>query len=111
MRDYIHVADLAEAHILAVDAARAGEHTIYNLGSGTGFSVQQVISSCERVTGLPISAEHAPRRAGDPAVLIASSARAVEELKWAPQRTDLDRIVADAWDFLRGLGDRSHAAR
>ncbi|MDI6629332.1 MULTISPECIES: UDP-glucose 4-epimerase GalE [Rhodococcus] len=111
VRDYIHVADLAEAHILAVDAAQPGEHTIYNLGSGTGFSVHEVISSCERVTGLPIAVEHAPRRAGDPAVLIASSSRAVEELKWTPELTDLDRIVADAWTFLQQLGDRSHAAR
>ncbi|GHP15645.1 UDP-glucose 4-epimerase [Rhodococcus sp. NKCM2511] len=111
VRDYIHVADLAEAHILAVDAAQPGRHSIYNLGSGTGFSVDEVISSCKRVTGLPIAVEHAPRRLGDPAVLIASSARAVEELRWTPELTDLDRIVSDAWDFLQQLGDRSHAAR
>jgi len=110
VRDYIHVADLAEAHILAVDAAQPGRHSIYNLGSGTGFSVDEVISSCKRVTGLPIAVEHAPRRLGDPAVLIASSARAVEELHWTPELTDLDRIVSDAWDFLQQLGDRSHAA-
>lgn len=111
VRDYIHVADLAEAHILAVDAAQPGRHSIYNLGSGTGFSVDEVISSCKRVTGLPIAVERAPRRLGDPAVLIASSARAVEELHWTPELTDLDRIVSDAWDFLQQLGDRSHAAR
>lgn len=110
VRDYIHVADLAEAHILAMDAAAPGEHTVFNLGSGTGFSVHEVISSCRRVTGLPITVEHAPRRAGDPAVLIASSARAVQELGWEPKLTDLDVIVSDAWTFLRELGDRSHAA-
>ncbi len=110
VRDYIHVADLAEAHILALDSSEAGNHRIYNLGSGTGFSVSEVIDACSRVTGLPIPVEHAPRRAGDPAVLIASSDRAVAELGWTPQFTDLDVIVSDAWTFLKNLGDRSHAA-
>ncbi|MFF0814035.1 UDP-glucose 4-epimerase GalE [Rhodococcus sp. NPDC003318] len=111
VRDYIHVLDLAEAHLLALDRAAAGIHSIYNLGSGAGFSVREVISACERVTGLPIAAEDAPRRAGDPAVLVASSNRAIEELGWRPAHTDLDEIVADAWTYLKDLGDRSHAAR
>lgn len=111
VRDYIHVADLAEAHVLALESAKPGRHRIYNLGSGTGFSVHEVISSCRRVTGLPIDVENAPRRAGDPAVLIASSERAVDELGWSPKLTELDVIVADAWSYLQGLGDRSHAAR
>ncbi len=110
VRDYIHVQDLAEAHILALESSEAGTHRIYNLGSGTGFSVTQVIDACKRVTGLPITVEEAPRRAGDPAVLIASSDRAVAGLGWRPQFTDLDVIVSDAWTFLKSIGDRSHAA-
>lgn len=111
IRDYIHVTDLADAHVLAIEAAQPGSHRIYNLGSGTGFSVQEVITACARVTGLPIAVEQAPRRAGDPAVLIASSDRAVADLGWSPQLTDLDVIVSDAWAFLQSLGDRSHAAQ
>jgi len=111
VRDYIHVLDLADAHLLALESSVAGRHRIYNLGSGAGFSVREVISACARVTGLPIAAEDAPRRAGDPAVLIASSDRAVDELGWRPAHTDLDEIVSDAWTYLQALGDRSHAAR
>ncbi|MBY6410963.1 UDP-glucose 4-epimerase GalE [Rhodococcus sp. BP-252] len=111
VRDYIHVADLAEAHILALESSAAGSHRIYNLGSGTGFSVKEVIEACTRVTGLDIPVEEAPRRAGDPAVLIASSDRAIADLGWKPQFTDLDVIVSDAWTFLQELGDRSHAAK
>lgn len=111
VRDYIHVLDLAEAHLLALTSSQPGRHRIYNLGSGAGFTVREVISACERVTGLPIAAEDAPRRAGDPAVLIASSARAIAELGWQPQHTDLDEIVSDAWTYLQALGDRSHAAQ
>ena len=111
VRDYIHIRDLADAHLLALESSSPGTHRIYNLGSGSGFSVREVISSCERVTGKPIKAEDAPRRAGDPAVLIASSARAIDELGWTPRHTDLDEIVADAWEFLTALGDRSHALR
>ncbi|MCJ0902667.1 UDP-glucose 4-epimerase GalE [Rhodococcus sp. ARC_M6] len=111
VRDYIHVLDLAEAHLLALESATPAEHRIYNLGSGTGFSVREVIASCARVTGLPINVEDAPRRLGDPAVLIASSDKAIAELGWTPTRTDLDVIVADAWQFLQDLGAASHAAR
>ncbi|MEV0946406.1 UDP-glucose 4-epimerase GalE [Rhodococcus sp. NPDC049939] len=111
IRDYIHVLDLAEAHILALESSVEGHHRIYNLGSGAGFSVREVISACARVTGLPIAVEDAPRRAGDPAVLVASSARAIKELGWRPEHTDLDEIVADAWSYLKELGDRSHAAK
>ncbi|WP_137724774.1 UDP-glucose 4-epimerase GalE [Prescottella subtropica] len=111
VRDYIHVLDLAEAHLLALESSQPGRHRIYNLGSGAGFTVREVISACARVTGLPIAAEDAPRRAGDPAVLIASSEKAIAELGWRPAHTDLDEIVADAWTYLQALGDRSHAAR
>ncbi|MGV9677415.1 UDP-glucose 4-epimerase GalE [Nocardia sp. NPDC003482] len=111
VRDYIHIRDLADAHLLALAQSRPGEHRIFNLGSGTGFSVREVISACERVTGRTIAAVDAPRRAGDPAVLVASSERAVAELGWRPRHNDLDEIVSDAWDFLRSLGDRAHSAR
>lgn len=110
VRDYIHVSDLAEAHILALETGSSGTHRILNLGSGTGFSVREVIDACARVTGLPIAVEDAPRRAGDPAVLIASSDRAIAELGWSPTKTDLDVIVSDAWSYLQNLGDRAHAA-
>jgi len=99
VRDYIHVDDLAEAHLLALEHAVPKQHRIYNLGSGTGFSVRQVIDTCRAVTGHPLPAQTAPRRAGDPAVLVASSERAHHELGWRPSRTELDRIVTDAWEF------------
>jgi UDP-glucose 4-epimerase len=101
VRDYIHVDDLAAAHLLALEHAPAGGHLICNLGNGTGFSVREVVDACRRVTGHPIPAEVAPRRAGDPAVLVASAARARTELGWKPERGDLDGIVADAWAFAR----------
>jgi UDP-glucose 4-epimerase len=110
IRDYIHVHDLAQAHVLALESAVAGRHAIFNLGSGTGFSVRQVISACAEVTGLDIPIVEAPRRAGDPAVLIASSDKAIADLGWYPERTDLPVIVADAWEFTRALGDRAHSA-
>ena len=101
IRDYIHVADLADAHLLALKHAAAGEHRIYNLGNGTGFSVLEVIEACRQVTGHAIPAHVAPRRAGDPSVLVAGSDRAREELGWKPERTDLAGIVGDAWAFTR----------
>ncbi|MBL1099011.1 UDP-glucose 4-epimerase GalE [Streptomyces coffeae] len=99
VRDYIHVADLAEAHLLALDAAASGEHLICNLGNGNGFSVREVIETVRRVTGHPVPETVAPRRGGDPAVLVASAERAKERLGWRPSRTDLAGIVADAWEF------------
>jgi UDP-glucose 4-epimerase len=99
IRDYIHVDDLAAAHLLAVANAEPGTHAVYNLGSGTGFSVREVIEACRTVTGHPIPAVTAPRRAGDPAVLIASSDAARAALGWSPERTDITTIVADAWRF------------
>ncbi|AOS62547.1 UDP-glucose 4-epimerase GalE [Actinoalloteichus hymeniacidonis] len=102
VRDYIHVTDLADAHLLALKHATAGEHRIYNLGNGTGFSVKQVIDACRLVTGHPIPAELAPRRAGDPATLVAAADRARDELGWKPERPDLETIVADAWRFTQG---------
>ena len=110
VRDYIHIRDLADAHVLALESSTPGEHRIYNLGSGDGYSVREVIEVCREVTGHPIPAEVAPRRAGDPAVLIASSEKIQRELGWDPTRTQLRRIVEDAWEFTREVGDRSHAA-
>jgi UDP-glucose 4-epimerase len=100
VRDYIHVLDLAAAHLAAVDRARAGEHLICNLGSGTGSSNREVLQAVRAVTGLPTPAEDAPRRPGDPAVLIASNALAAQELGWTP-KLGLDVMVADAWAFFQ----------
>ncbi|MEV6128478.1 UDP-glucose 4-epimerase GalE [Streptomyces violaceusniger] len=99
VRDYIHVADLADAHLLALGAATSGEHLICNLGNGNGFSVREVIETVRQVTGHPIPEIAAPRRGGDPAVLVASAERAKERLGWRPTRADLAGIVADAWEF------------
>jgi UDP-glucose 4-epimerase len=100
VRDYIHVVDLATAHLLALDACAPGEHEIYNLGSGSGYSVREVIDVCRDVTGASIPAVEGPRRPGDPAVLIASSAKITERLGWKPER-DLRAMVTDAWAFAR----------
>ncbi|MCC3375800.1 UDP-glucose 4-epimerase GalE [Cohnella sp. REN36] len=98
IRDYIHVSDLASAHILALGRLRdGGESAIYNLGNGTGFSVKQVIDISREVTGHAIPAKIEARRAGDPAVLVASSDRARQELGWTPRFPDLKDIVASAW--------------
>lgn len=98
IRDYLHVSDLADAHILAVNhLRRGGESNVYNLGSGTGFSVKEVIEQARAVTGHPIPAAVQPRRAGDPAKLIASSEKIKRELGWNPQRDNLQEIIASAW--------------
>lgn len=110
VRDYIHVKDLADAHLLALESNTPGEHRILNLGSGDGYSVRQVIDTCREVTGVQIPAEDAPRRAGDPATLIASSEKAIKVLGWEPKLTALETIVADAWEFAQSLGDRAHSA-
>jgi UDP-glucose 4-epimerase len=104
VRDYIHVADLAEAHLAALRAATESEHLICNLGNGTGFSVRQVIEAAQRVTGRSIPQVLAPRRAGDPAALVAGAQRAAEQLGWQPRHPDLDTMVADAWRFAQARG-------
>jgi len=101
VRDYIHVADLADAHLLALGASATGEHLICNLGNGNGFSVREVIETVRQVTGHSIPEVVADRRGGDPAVLVASAERAKERLGWRPSRDDLKGIVADAWEFAR----------
>ncbi len=98
IRDYIHVTDLADAHLRALDACRTGQHQIFNLGNGAGFSVREVIEVCREVTGVDIGVEAGPRRAGDPAVLVASSAKIQSELGWRAER-DLRAMAADAWSF------------
>ncbi|PSK97014.1 UDP-glucose 4-epimerase [Murinocardiopsis flavida] len=103
VRDYIHVTDLADAHLRALEACTPGRHRVYNLGNGAGFSVRDVIGVCREVTGHPIPAVAAPRRPGDPGTLVASSERARTELGWTPQYTGLRRIVADAWSFHSGV--------
>ncbi len=97
IRDYIHVSDLADAHLLAFDALQNHDRLIFNLGNGQGFSVLQVIDSARHVTGHPIPAEVCPRRPGDPAVLVASSSKAIRELGWKPRYTKLDDILRTAW--------------
>ncbi|GIH12597.1 UDP-glucose 4-epimerase GalE [Rugosimonospora africana] len=119
LRDYIHITDLAGAHLLALStmdcdadpatgqltvarpagATPQGSHRVYNLGSGTGFSNRQVAEVTREVTGRPVPVEIAPRRPGDPAALVASSEKARTELGWTPQRPALSDIVADAWEF------------
>ncbi len=101
IRDYVHVEDLARAHLLALAGARPGEHRVYNLGSSDGYSVREVIATAEQVTGREVPAKLARRRPGDPARLIASSARIGRELGWQPEH-GLTRIVTDAWSFHRG---------
>ncbi|WP_213806221.1 UDP-glucose 4-epimerase GalE [Granulicella sp. dw_53] len=99
VRDYIHVRDLAEAHLLALGALAEKSRVIYNIGNGQGFSVLEVIESVRRVTGKAIAVEECDRRAGDPAVLVASSEKIKQELGWKPQFAELDAIVASAWDW------------
>jgi UDP-glucose 4-epimerase len=101
IRDYVHVGDLADAHLLALPAAAPGEHRIYNLGNGTGFSVQEVVDAVRGVTGHPVPVVEGERRAGDPAQLVASSDRIRADLGWTPKHTDLPGIVRDAWDVAR----------
>ena len=97
IRDYIHVLDLADAHILALSALEQQSRMIFNLGNGSGFSVKQVIEAARRVTGHPIPVEIKPRRPGDPARLVASSAQAQAHLGWKPRHPDLDDILSSAW--------------
>lgn len=112
VRDYVHVVDLADAHVKALSILDERSGT-FNLGNGTGFSVKQVIEAARRVTGHAIPAQVQPRRAGDPAVLVASSARIREQLGWNPQYGDIDTIIADAWRWHQGhpQGYAAHAGK
>jgi len=101
VRDYIHVGDLASAHLLVLDALKEKNKLIYNLGNGKGFSVREVIETARRVTGHPIPVREVERRPGDPAILVASSEKIKRELHWQPQCANLEEIVRSAWDWYR----------
>jgi UDP-glucose 4-epimerase len=99
IRDYIHIDDLSDAHLRALDAAEGPQHKIFNVGNGNGFSVREVIAAAETVTEQNISTREAPRRPGDPPRLVAASQKIRAELGWAPRKPELERIVGDAWAF------------
>lgn len=105
VRDYIHVEDLASAHLLALEALRDREVLKYNLGNGNGFSVKEVVDTVSEVSGRAVKVEIAPRRPGDPAILVADSTRIREELGWTPKYPDLRSIVKSAWDWHRAHPD------
>jgi UDP-glucose 4-epimerase len=101
IRDYIHIDDLSAAHLLALEHTREGEHQIYNLGNGSGFSVREVIAAANEVTGIEIPTEDAPRRPGDPPMLVAAGDKIRSELGWKPEKPSITGMVADAWEFAR----------
>jgi UDP-glucose 4-epimerase len=100
VRDYIHVEDLGRAHLLALEAAGPGEHRVYNLGNGAGFTVREVVEAARSVTGARIDAEEAPRRAGDPPELVASSQKIQADLGWRPEKPGLETMISDAWAWM-----------
>jgi UDP-glucose 4-epimerase len=101
IRDYVHIADLVSAHVLALEALQNRDKLVYNLGSGRGSSVREVIEAARRVSGRPIPVVESPRRAGDPPRLVASSDRIRRDLGWQPQHTELEDMVASAWEWHR----------
>jgi UDP-glucose 4-epimerase len=105
IRDYIHIEDLSAAHLLALEGAREGEHRIFNLGNGSGFSVQEVIAAGREVTGAEIPTREAPRRPGDPPMLVAASQRIRTQLGWEPRKPELEQMIADAWAFMQARPD------
>jgi UDP-arabinose 4-epimerase len=110
VRDYIHVSDLADAHVAALRRLEAGSApTAFNLGTGRGYSVREVLDAVGRIAGRKVPTQLAPRRAGDPAELVANPARARAELGFAPKRSDLDTIVSTAWRRFAGLNRRGGA--
>jgi UDP-glucose 4-epimerase len=101
IRDYIHVEDLGVAHLLALDHVREGEHQIFNLGNGAGFSVREVIDAAREVTGRSIAVRECPRRPGDPPRLVAASDKIRRELGWEARKPELEVMIADAWEWMR----------
>jgi UDP-glucose 4-epimerase len=99
IRDYIHIADLVSAHLLALDGLGEYERLVYNLGSGNGYSVREVIETARQVTGHPIPAQELPRRPGDSARLVASSQKIKRELGWTPTHDNLQEIISSAWEW------------
>jgi UDP-glucose 4-epimerase len=111
IRDYIHVRDLAQAHLLALEKLGPAGHKVYNLGNGQGFSNKQVLRAVEAVTDQTLDIKIGARRPGDPAVLVAASALAETELGWQPQKPDLETIIADAWHFYQRKSDNDNTTR
>lgn len=108
VRDYIHVTDLVSAHLLALDHLRGGgDSNIFNVGYGQGFSVRQVVAAVEAVTGKPVPVREGPRRAGDPAMLVADSSRLKDRLNWKPEHNDLKGIIRTAYEWERRLNSRA----
>jgi UDP-glucose 4-epimerase len=105
IRDYIHIDDLAEAHLLGLAAAEPGRHEIYNLGNGTGFSVRQMVEAARKVTGREIAVSEEGRRPGDPAILVAANAKIREGLGWEPRRPDVEDMIRDAWEWAQAHPD------
>jgi UDP-glucose-4-epimerase GalE len=105
VRDYIHVEDLAEAHALALEKTEPGQFRAFNLGTGRGYSVREVIQTVERATGLPVPVKVGPRRPGDPAELVAHPAKAMKELGWRPRYAELEDVVRTAWAWHRAHPD------
>jgi UDP-glucose 4-epimerase len=99
IRDYIHIADLIDAHLLALDALQEQDRLVYNIGNGAGYSVREVIETARKVTGHPLPAIDSPRRAGDPSRLVASADKIRRELGWEPKYPDLEQIIASAWKW------------
>jgi UDP-glucose 4-epimerase len=99
IRDYIHIDDLADAHLLALDGSTPGQHRIFNLGNGSGFSVREVIEATRAVTGAEIPTREAPRRPADPPMLVAASDKIRAELGWSPRKPELSQMIGDAWAF------------
>ena len=104
VRDYIHIEDLGQAHLLALDRLEPGTHRVFNLGTGHGYTVREVIEAARRVTGREIPARDEGRRAGDPPQLVAANGRARAELGWEPERS-LEQMIADAWEWHRAHPD------
>ena len=101
VRDYIHVVDLAKAIELSLHSTKRGEHNIYNLGTGIGFSNKQILDAVKKVTGKDFVVEYGDRRAGDPPTLVASNTRAIRRLGWKPEHSSLEGMIGDAWRFYR----------
>ncbi len=105
IRDYIHIEDLSQAHVLALEGTRGGEHRIFNLGNGSGFSVREVIAAAEQVTGAQIPVAESPRRQGDPPMLVAAGDKIRSELGWSARKPALADMLADAWGFAQAHPD------
>jgi UDP-arabinose 4-epimerase len=111
IRDYVHVTDLAAAHVAALGASRSGQLAAYNLGSGTGASINEVIRQAREITGRPINARTEGRRPGDPPTLVADASRARAALGWTPRHSELDNVIATAWRWMTEHRSRAMASK